>query len=43
LLVTNAHVVKDAKNIAVQNRSGNSFNAIIVFLDKEKDLAILKD
>ncbi len=42
LLVTNAHVVKDAKNIAVQNRSGNSFNASIVFIDKEKDLAILK-
>ena len=42
LLVTNAHVVKDAKNIAVQNRSGNSFNATIIFLDKEKDLAILK-
>jgi S1-C subfamily serine protease len=42
LLVTNAHVVKDAKNIAVQNKSGNSFNASIVFIDKEKDLAILK-
>ena len=42
LLVTNAHVVKNAKNIAVQNKSGASFNATIVFLDAEKDLAILK-
>ncbi len=42
LLVTNAHVVKNAKNIAVQNKSGASFNATIVFLDVEKDLAILK-
>ena len=42
LLVTNAHVVKNAKNIAVQNKSGNSFNARIVFIDAGKDLAILK-
>jgi S1-C subfamily serine protease len=42
LLVTNAHVVKNANNIAVQNKNGNSFNARIVFLDAEKDLAILK-
>jgi len=42
LLVTNAHVVKNAKNIAVQNKSGASFNAAIVFIDTEKDLAILK-
>ena len=41
-LVTNAHVVKNAKNIAVQNKSGATFNAIIVFIDIEKDLAILK-
>jgi len=42
LLVTNAHVVKNAKNIAVQNKSGTTFNATIVFIDAEKDLAILK-
>ena len=42
LLVTNAHVVKNAKNIAVQNKSGNSFNASIVYMDTDKDLAILK-
>ncbi|MCG2615592.1 serine protease [Terrimonas sp. NA20] len=42
LLVTNAHVVKNAKNIAVQNRSGAIFNAVLVYSDVEKDLAILK-
>lgn len=42
LLVTNAHVVRNAKNVAVQNRTGAIFNARIVFLDTEKDLAILK-
>lgn len=42
LLVTNAHVVRNARNIAVQNKSGASFNAAVVFMDTEKDLAILK-
>ena len=42
LLVTNAHVVRNARNIAVQNRAGASFNARVVFIDEEKDLAILK-
>lgn len=42
LLVTNAHVVKNARNIAVQNRSGAIFNAVLVYSDVEKDLAILK-
>ncbi len=42
LLVTNAHVVKNARNIAVQNKSGASFNAVVALLDTEKDLAILK-
>ncbi|MET0466795.1 MAG: serine protease [Chitinophagaceae bacterium] len=42
LLVTNAHVVKKANNIAVQNKSGAIFNAVLVYSDVEKDLAILK-
>ena len=42
LLVTNAHVVKNARNIAVQNKSGASFHATVVLIDNEKDLAILK-
>jgi Trypsin-like serine proteases, typically periplasmic, contain C-terminal PDZ domain len=41
-LVTNAHVVKNAKNIGVQNKSGQNLHAIVVYEDVEKDLAILK-
>ena len=40
-LVTNAHVVEGAKNIAVQNSKGD-FLATVVFTDKQKDIAILK-
>lgn len=42
LLVTNAHIVRNARNIAVQNRAGTSFNATVVLIDEEKDLAILQ-
>lgn len=41
-LITNAHVVRNARNIAVQNKRGDNFNAKVVFTDIEKDLAILK-
>jgi serine protease Do len=40
-LVTNAHVVQGAKNIAVQNGKGE-YTARVVFTDIEKDIAILK-
>jgi len=40
-LVTNAHVVEGAKNIAVQNNKGE-YLAKVVFTDVEKDIAILK-
>ena len=40
-LVTNAHVVKDAKTIIVQNK-GQEFKAVLVRTDAERDLAILK-
>ncbi len=40
-LVTNAHVVKDAKTIIVQNK-GQEYKAILVRNDAERDLAILK-
>ena len=42
LLVTNAHVVKNAESIAVQNKNGVSFNAVLVYSDADKDLAILR-
>ncbi|HNU15047.1 MAG TPA: S1C family serine protease [Chitinophagaceae bacterium] len=40
-LVTNAHVVEGARNIAVQNSNGE-FLAKVVFIDVQKDIAILK-
>lgn len=42
LLITNLHVVKNARNIAIQNRKGENFNAKIVFSDPLKDIAVLK-
>ncbi|MEQ1798188.1 MAG: S1C family serine protease [Lacibacter sp.] len=41
-LVTNAHVVKNAKGAIVLNNKGVEFKAIIVKIDLEKDIAILK-
>jgi len=40
-LVTNAHVIKDAKTIIVQSR-GQEFKAAAVKIDLDRDLAILK-
>lgn len=40
-LVTNEHVVKDAKTIIVQNK-GQEYKATLVRSDAERDLAILK-
>jgi S1-C subfamily serine protease len=41
-LVTNAHVVNEAKNIAVQRPNGKELNAEVVFIDSQRDIAILK-
>lgn len=41
-LVTNAHVVSGARNIAIENRKGDQYNAKIVYEDKARDIAILK-
>jgi serine protease Do len=41
LLLTNAHVVKDAKTVIVQSK-GQEYNANVLFLDLGRDLAILK-
>ncbi|HEY0042660.1 MAG TPA: serine protease, partial [Flavisolibacter sp.] len=41
-LVTNAHVVDNAKVIAVQNASGKDLRAEIVYKDATRDIAILK-
>lgn len=42
LLVTNAHVVRNAKTVVVQNRKGENFTAKVIFTDLAKDLVILK-
>ncbi len=40
-LVTNAHVVENAKDVAIQNEKGE-YLAHVVYTDVEKDIAILK-
>ncbi len=41
-IITNAHVVNNARNIIVENKKGDQFYAIPVYVDKTTDLAILK-
>lgn len=41
-LVTNAHVVKNSKNIYIQNNKGDQYKVAVVKLDLAKDIAILK-
>lgn len=41
-LVTNAHVVQNARNIAVENVHGKNFHAVVAYTDFKKDIAILK-
>lgn len=41
-IVTNAHVVEEANNVAVQNAKGVEYIAKVVYNDREKDIAILK-
>lgn len=41
-LVTNAHVVRGASTILVENSKGQEFKSKLVHLDEEKDIAILK-
>lgn len=41
-LVTNAHVVKGAQHVAVQSSNGRDLRAKVVYVDNDKDIAILK-
>jgi serine protease Do len=41
-LVTNAHIIRNSKNIAVINNKGEEFKAIVIKTDKARDIAILK-
>ncbi len=42
LMITNAHVVKNSRNIFVQNNKGDQFKAFVVRLDVPRDVAIIK-
>lgn len=42
LMITNAHVVKNSRNIYVQNNKGDQFKAIVLKLDILRDVAIIK-
>jgi len=42
LMITNAHVVKDSRNIRVFNNKGEQFNAFVVRLDIPRDVAVIK-
>lgn len=41
-LATNAHVINNARNLVVENKKGDQFIAIAVYVNKSTDLAILK-
>ncbi|MDB5195787.1 MAG: hypothetical protein JWP88_157 [Flaviaesturariibacter sp.] len=41
-LVTNAHVVENATNIAIQSNAGKELSVKVVFIDAARDIAILK-
>ena len=41
-IITNAHIVKNGKNIIVFNNKGEQFIASIIKIDTKKDIAILK-
>ena len=41
-LVTNAHIIRSSRNIAVINNKGEEFKAIVIKTDNARDIAILK-
>jgi serine protease Do len=41
-LVTNAHIIRKSKNIAVINNKGEQFKAVLIKADNGRDIAILK-
>jgi len=42
LMISNAHIVKNSRNIYVQNNKGEKFRAIVLKLDVNRDVAIIK-
>ena len=41
-LITNAHIIRNSKNIVVINNKGDQFSAVLVKIYANKDIAILK-
>jgi len=41
-IITNEHVIRGARNILVQNSDEKDFNAIVIFRDVVRDIAVLK-
>lgn len=41
-LITSAHVIKNTKNVRVQNSKGETYHAQIIALNNDKDLAFIK-
>jgi S1-C subfamily serine protease len=41
-IVTNQHVIEDARHIAVQDNNGVDLNAEVIYSDAQRDIAILK-
>lgn len=41
-LITNAHIIRKSKNVAVINSKGEEFEAVVLSTDNAKDIAILK-
>lgn len=41
-LITNAHVVKNSKNIYIQNNKGDQYKVKVIQLDINRDIAVLK-
>ncbi len=41
-LITNAHIIRNSKNIVVINNKGEEYSAIVLKTDIERDIAILK-
>lgn len=42
LMISNAHIVKNSRNIYVENNKGQKFKAIVLKLDVNRDVAIIK-
>ena len=40
-VITNAHVINNEKNVVIKDYSGNQYEAVVLGIDREKDIAVL--